>query len=129
MALKACRWANYPRPVSFSRCLAVLRLAFMLTSDSTLLQQQEKNVRNLTSDYKLVREKILYKYISWRFRSIPYAILASLTVCLTVYVTVSALLTLVVPYDLIDSESPLTEMFRQTEFPQVNPSISFLSIN
>ncbi|XP_039251038.2 solute carrier family 7 member 14-like [Styela clava] len=51
-------------------------------------------------------------------KSIPYAILSSLCVCLTAYVTVSGLLTLVVPYYLINSESPLLEMFHHTSFPQ-----------
>ncbi|KAB0374349.1 hypothetical protein FD755_014605 [Muntiacus reevesi] len=43
--------------------------------------------------------------------SIPYAITASLVICLTAYVSVSMILTLMVPYDAIDTESPLMEMF------------------
>lgn len=43
--------------------------------------------------------------------SIPYAITASLVICLTAYVSVSMILTLMVPYDTIDTESPLMEMF------------------
>ncbi|KAL2301322.1 hypothetical protein Nmel_011892 [Mimus melanotis] len=43
--------------------------------------------------------------------SIPYAITASLVTCLTAYVSVSMILTLMVPYDAIDTESPLMEMF------------------
>uniref|UniRef100_A0A8B9FH60 Solute carrier family 7 member 14 n=1 Tax=Amazona collaria TaxID=241587 RepID=A0A8B9FH60_9PSIT len=43
--------------------------------------------------------------------SIPYAITASLVMCLTAYVSVSIILTLMVPYDAIDTESPLMEMF------------------
>ncbi|KAM4040364.1 solute carrier family 7 member 14 isoform 1-T3 [Anomaloglossus baeobatrachus] len=43
--------------------------------------------------------------------SIPYAITASLVTCLTAYVSVSVILTLMVPYNMIDSESPLMEMF------------------
>ncbi|KAM9332672.1 putative cationic amino acid transporter [Pholidichthys leucotaenia] len=43
--------------------------------------------------------------------SIPYAITASLVTCLTAYVSVSVILTLMVPYDLIDSSAPLIEMF------------------
>ncbi|XP_032639576.1 solute carrier family 7 member 14 [Chelonoidis abingdonii] len=43
--------------------------------------------------------------------SIPYAITASLVTCLTAYVSVSVILTLMVPYSAIDSESPLMEMF------------------
>lgn len=43
--------------------------------------------------------------------SIPYAITASLVICLTAYVTVSMILTLMVPYSAIDTESPLMEMF------------------
>ncbi|CAI9619213.1 unnamed protein product, partial [Staurois parvus] len=43
--------------------------------------------------------------------SIPYAITASLITCLTAYVSVSVILTLMVPYNMIDSESPLMEMF------------------
>uniref|UniRef100_A0A8B9SUK8 Solute carrier family 7 member 14 n=1 Tax=Anas platyrhynchos TaxID=8839 RepID=A0A8B9SUK8_ANAPL len=43
--------------------------------------------------------------------SIPYAITASLVACLTAYVSVSIILTLMVPYDAIDTESPLMEMF------------------
>ncbi|EAW78510.1 solute carrier family 7 member 14 [Homo sapiens] len=43
--------------------------------------------------------------------SIPYAITASLVICLTAYVSVSVILTLMVPYYTIDTESPLMEMF------------------
>ncbi|XP_073088196.1 solute carrier family 7 member 14 [Manis javanica] len=43
--------------------------------------------------------------------SIPYAITASLIICLTAYVSVSMILTLMVPYYAIDTESPLMEMF------------------
>ncbi|XP_067392545.1 solute carrier family 7 member 14 [Emydura macquarii macquarii] len=43
--------------------------------------------------------------------SIPYAITASLVTCLTAYVSVSVILTLMVPYSAIDTESPLMEMF------------------
>ncbi|KAE8603955.1 hypothetical protein XENTR_v10014518 [Xenopus tropicalis] len=43
--------------------------------------------------------------------SIPYAITASLITCLTAYVSVSVILTLAVPYNMIDTESPLMEMF------------------
>ncbi|XP_034145136.1 probable cationic amino acid transporter [Esox lucius] len=43
--------------------------------------------------------------------SIPYAITASLITCLTAYVSVSVILTLMVPYDLIDVSAPLMEMF------------------
>ncbi|KAG8445188.1 hypothetical protein GDO86_010095 [Hymenochirus boettgeri] len=43
--------------------------------------------------------------------SIPYAITVSLITCLTAYVSVSVVLTLTVPYNMIDTESPLMEMF------------------
>ncbi|KAL4631079.1 putative cationic amino acid transporter [Arapaima gigas] len=43
--------------------------------------------------------------------SIPYAITASLVTCLTAYVSVSLILTLLVPYNYIDSDAPLMEMF------------------
>ncbi|XP_051555003.1 probable cationic amino acid transporter [Myxocyprinus asiaticus] len=43
--------------------------------------------------------------------SIPYAITASLVTCLTAYVSVSVILTLMVPYTEIDSDAPLMEMF------------------
>ncbi|TNN41196.1 putative cationic amino acid transporter [Liparis tanakae] len=43
--------------------------------------------------------------------SIPYAITASLVTCLVAYVSVSVILTLMVPYDLIDGSAPLMEMF------------------
>ncbi|XP_051909795.1 probable cationic amino acid transporter isoform X2 [Hippocampus zosterae] len=43
--------------------------------------------------------------------SIPYAITASLVMCLSAYVSVSVILTLMVPYDLIDGSAPLMEMF------------------
>ncbi|CAL8292511.1 unnamed protein product [Lota lota] len=43
--------------------------------------------------------------------SIPYAITASLVTCLTAYVSVSVILTLMVPYDRIDGSAPLMEMF------------------
>ncbi|XP_032081650.1 probable cationic amino acid transporter [Thamnophis elegans] len=43
--------------------------------------------------------------------SIPYAITASLVICLVAYVSVSIILTLMVPYNDIDTESPLMEMF------------------
>ncbi|KAL2097527.1 hypothetical protein ACEWY4_006734 [Coilia grayii] len=43
--------------------------------------------------------------------SIPYAITASLVTCLTAYVSVSVILTLMVPYSEIDADAPLMEMF------------------
>ncbi|XP_051971312.1 probable cationic amino acid transporter [Xyrauchen texanus] len=43
--------------------------------------------------------------------SIPYAITASLITCLTAYVSVSVILTLMLPYNLIDEDAPLMEMF------------------
>ncbi|XP_034416601.1 probable cationic amino acid transporter [Cyclopterus lumpus] len=43
--------------------------------------------------------------------SIPYAITASLVTCLMAYVSVSVILTLMVPYDRIDGSAPLMEMF------------------
>ncbi|XP_061700969.1 probable cationic amino acid transporter [Syngnathoides biaculeatus] len=43
--------------------------------------------------------------------SIPYAITASLVTCLTAYVSVSVILTLMVPSDEIDADAPLMEMF------------------
>ncbi|XP_056439947.1 probable cationic amino acid transporter [Gadus chalcogrammus] len=43
--------------------------------------------------------------------SIPYAITASLVTCLTAYVSVSVILTLMVPYERIDGSAPLMEMF------------------
>ncbi|XP_074549706.1 putative cationic amino acid transporter [Halichoeres trimaculatus] len=43
--------------------------------------------------------------------SIPYAITASLVTCLTAYVSVSVILTLMVPYNMIDGSAPLMEMF------------------
>ncbi|XP_007518412.1 probable cationic amino acid transporter [Erinaceus europaeus] len=43
--------------------------------------------------------------------SIPYAITASLVICLTAYVSVSVILTLMVPCEAIDTEAPLMEMF------------------
>ncbi|XP_027029542.2 probable cationic amino acid transporter [Tachysurus fulvidraco] len=43
--------------------------------------------------------------------SIPYAITASLITCLTAYISVSVILTLMVPYNLIDGDAPLMEMF------------------
>ncbi|KAK6325385.1 probable cationic amino acid transporter [Coregonus clupeaformis] len=43
--------------------------------------------------------------------SIPYAITVSLITCLTAYVSVSVILTLMVPYTEIDADAPLMEMF------------------
>lgn len=43
--------------------------------------------------------------------SIPYAITASLITCLTAYVSVSVILTLMVPLSEIDADAPLMEMF------------------
>ncbi|XP_059380841.1 probable cationic amino acid transporter [Carassius carassius] len=43
--------------------------------------------------------------------SIPYAITASLITCLTAYVSVSVILTLLVPFNRIDGDAPLMEMF------------------
>ncbi|KAM4534431.1 putative cationic amino acid transporter [Odontesthes bonariensis] len=43
--------------------------------------------------------------------SIPYAITVSLVACLTAYASVSVILTLMVPYNLIDGSAPLMEMF------------------
>ncbi|XP_062841527.1 probable cationic amino acid transporter [Trichomycterus rosablanca] len=48
--------------------------------------------------------------------SIPYAITASLITCLTAYVSVSVVLTLMVPYNLIDGDAPLMEMFAMHGF-------------
>ncbi|XP_060920516.1 probable cationic amino acid transporter [Labrus mixtus] len=48
--------------------------------------------------------------------SIPYAITASLVTCLTAYVSVSVILTLMVPYNLIDGSAPLMEMFEAHGF-------------
>ncbi|KAF5888713.1 putative cationic amino acid transporter [Clarias magur] len=48
--------------------------------------------------------------------SIPYAITASLITCLTAYVSVSVILTLMVPYSMIDADAPLMEMFSQNGF-------------
>ncbi|XP_071451542.1 solute carrier family 7 member 14-like [Hetaerina americana] len=44
-------------------------------------------------------------------RSIPLAIISSLFVILTAYVTSSMMLTLIVPYDEVDADSALVEMF------------------
>ncbi|XP_068160149.1 probable cationic amino acid transporter [Antennarius striatus] len=43
--------------------------------------------------------------------AIPYAISASLATCLTAYLSVSVVLTLLVPYRLIDGSAPLMQMF------------------
>ncbi|KAF3703829.1 putative cationic amino acid transporter Solute carrier family 7 member 14 [Channa argus] len=48
--------------------------------------------------------------------SIPYAITVSLVTCLTAYVSVSVILTLMVPYNLIDGSAPLMEMFADHGF-------------
>ncbi|XP_061661049.1 probable cationic amino acid transporter [Syngnathoides biaculeatus] len=48
--------------------------------------------------------------------AIPYAITASLLTCLCAYVSVSVILTLMVPYDLIDGSAPLVEMFAARGF-------------
>ncbi|XDV47638.1 hypothetical protein PO909_017218 [Leuciscus waleckii] len=48
--------------------------------------------------------------------SIPYAITASLVTCLTAYVSVSVILTLLVPFNLIDGDAPLMEMFADHGF-------------
>ncbi|KAK6622168.1 hypothetical protein RUM44_001975 [Polyplax serrata] len=46
-------------------------------------------------------------------KSIPYAIVSSLIIILIAYVTSSMMLTLIVPYDEVDSDSALVEMFGQ----------------
>ncbi|XP_014206717.1 cationic amino acid transporter 2 [Copidosoma floridanum] len=46
-------------------------------------------------------------------RSIPMAILSSLVIILVAYVTSSLVLTLIVPYDEVDQDSALVEMFGQ----------------
>ncbi|XP_059468665.1 probable cationic amino acid transporter [Neocloeon triangulifer] len=46
-------------------------------------------------------------------KSIPYAIVTSLVIILAAYVTSSMMLTLIVPYDEVDQESALVEMFGQ----------------
>ncbi|XP_006558911.1 cationic amino acid transporter 3 isoform X2 [Apis mellifera] len=46
-------------------------------------------------------------------RSIPLAIVSSLIIILTAYVTSSMMLTLIVPYDEVDQDSALVEMFGQ----------------
>uniref|UniRef100_A0A672K111 Probable cationic amino acid transporter n=1 Tax=Sinocyclocheilus grahami TaxID=75366 RepID=A0A672K111_SINGR len=48
--------------------------------------------------------------------SIPYAITVSLVTCLTAYVSVSVILTLLVPFNLIDGDAPLMEMFADHGF-------------
>ncbi|XP_077592634.1 putative cationic amino acid transporter [Stigmatopora nigra] len=48
--------------------------------------------------------------------SIPYAIAASLATCLLAYVSVSVVLTLAVPYRLIDGSAPLMGMFAAHHF-------------
>uniref|UniRef100_A0A671SRC0 Probable cationic amino acid transporter n=1 Tax=Sinocyclocheilus anshuiensis TaxID=1608454 RepID=A0A671SRC0_9TELE len=48
--------------------------------------------------------------------SIPYAITVSLITCLTAYVSVSVILTLLVPFNLIDGDAPLMEMFADHGF-------------
>ncbi|CAG5102328.1 Similar to SLC7A14: Probable cationic amino acid transporter (Homo sapiens) [Cotesia congregata] len=46
-------------------------------------------------------------------RSIPLAIVTSLLIILTAYVTSSMVLTLIVPYDQVDTDSALVDMFGQ----------------
>ncbi|XP_011054341.1 PREDICTED: cationic amino acid transporter 2 [Acromyrmex echinatior] len=46
-------------------------------------------------------------------RSIPLAIVSSLSIILVAYVTSSMVLTLIVPYDQVDQDSALVEMFGQ----------------
>ncbi|XP_061613455.1 probable cationic amino acid transporter [Phyllopteryx taeniolatus] len=48
--------------------------------------------------------------------AIPRAITASLLTCLCAYVSVSVILTLMVPYDRIDGSAPLVEMFAARGF-------------
>ncbi|KAJ3653235.1 hypothetical protein Zmor_012497 [Zophobas morio] len=48
-------------------------------------------------------------------KSIPLAIITSLGIILTAYVTSSMMLTLIVPYDKVDENSALVEMFGQVE--------------
>ncbi|XP_076328719.1 putative cationic amino acid transporter [Tachypleus tridentatus] len=51
-------------------------------------------------------------------RSIPRAVIASLVIILTAYITSSMIMTLVVPYDQIISESALVEVFGQVGAPK-----------
>ena len=46
-------------------------------------------------------------------RSIPIAIIVSLVICLTAYVSVTLMLTLMVPYNEIHGDSALIDMFVQ----------------
>nr|CAD7206804.1 unnamed protein product [Timema douglasi] len=46
-------------------------------------------------------------------KSIPLAIVSSLIIILIAYVTSSMMLTLIVPYDQVDADSALVEMFGQ----------------
>uniref|UniRef100_H2Y1L4 Cationic amino acid transporter C-terminal domain-containing protein n=1 Tax=Ciona intestinalis TaxID=7719 RepID=H2Y1L4_CIOIN len=57
-------------------------------------------------------------------KSIPRAILFSLAVCMTCYISVSAVLTLVLPYSQINEESPLLDMFNYVGFYQAKYVIS-----
>ncbi|XP_078486889.1 solute carrier family 7 member 14 [Ciona intestinalis] len=57
-------------------------------------------------------------------KSIPRAILFSLVVCMTCYISVSAVLTLVLPYSQINEESPLLDMFNYVGFYQAKYVIS-----
>lgn len=49
-------------------------------------------------------------------RSIPIAIVASLVICLIAYISVSLVLTLMVPYYDIEGDSALIDMFVQNGF-------------
>lgn len=60
--------------------------------------------------------------------SIPYAITASLVTCLTAYVSVSVILTLMVPYMEIDADAPLMEMFSQHGFQAAKYIVAIGSI-
>ncbi|XP_022249714.1 probable cationic amino acid transporter [Limulus polyphemus] len=58
-------------------------------------------------------------------RSIPRAVIASLVIVLTAYITSSMIMTLVVPYDQIIAESALVEVFGQVGAPKSKFIVAF----
>ncbi|XP_038075867.1 cationic amino acid transporter 2-like [Patiria miniata] len=50
-------------------------------------------------------------------RAIPIAITLTLLICMVCYISVSAILTLMVPYDLLSPFAPLAEVFQQRGMP------------